>query len=288
MSRFEAARPVFDLFDLRTVTLWELMRKAELSGLLKILDLLRTAEAGLAEAVRANAFEVDGRQESRAAFRAAVKDILSRLQMMCAAHGLANSVTALARAIVDLPQSDREMAVYMNQVKDELGQHLFVQIPVDRASYWENDDLLSADLKYKFSDPASELRLAANAYACALPTACVLHAMRAAESGLGIVANALGVSMVGDENMRNLVDGIQKAAKNLDDVPKHPNKKADSQFYCEIALEAGLMKDAWRNHAAHAKSVYTEPQSRDVLNATIRFFEKLSERFSQTVNQTAP
>lgn len=105
--------------------------------------------------------------------------------------------------------------------------------------------------------------------------------MRAAETGLRIVAGALSVTITGDEHLKVVIDGIEAKAKSLDTVPKHPNKISDSQFYCEVAIDAGLMKDAWRNHVAHAKSTYDSEKAKQILDATCRFFEKLSERFTQ-------
>lgn len=57
--------------------------------------------------------------------------------------------------------------------------------------------------------------------------------MRAAETGLRIVAGALSVAITGDEHLKVVIDGIEAKAKSLDTVPKHPNKISDSQFYFE-------------------------------------------------------
>ena len=165
-----------------------------------------------------------------------------------------------------------------SRFQDELKQQQIFYITPERFKYWERDNLISDLAKTRFEHAGQEIRLAGTAYCCQLATACVFHSMRAAETGLRQVASELSVALVGDENMRNLVDGIQAKARALDNAPKSTTKSSDAQHYSEIALDAGLMKDAWRNYVAHAKINYTENQALDVLNATRRFLEKISSR----------
>lgn len=207
------------------------------------------------------------------------RSLAGDFKRLCKLMGLTLSEKNLERFT---PETDRELAMMWNMVLNELDSFLYVYISPDKANFWESDDILSQKTKDAFSGSVStELRLAGTAYACDLGTASVFHSMRAAEVGIRMIATDLGVSLNGDEQLKVAIDGIQAAARKLDEVKRHPNKSSDSQFYSELAIDAGLMKDAWRNHVSHAKASYTGNQAKTILDAACRFFEKLSERFNQ-------
>jgi hypothetical protein len=182
------------------------------------------------------------------------------------------------------PQTDRELALVYNMVMNELDEHLYLFVPSDRRQYWENDTLVSDRVKKKFrrSNVVSELRSAGNAYACALDTACVFHAMRAAETGVRVIATKIGIpDVTNDDEWKSLVERIIKKANALDNVKRHPKKKSDSQFFSEVGTQLWLFKDAWRVPAAHSKETYSQPKALEVLQATCRFFETVAKRFSE-------
>ena len=141
--------------------------------------------------------------------------------------------------------------------------------------------LLDAAAKEKFADVYGEIRSAGTCYACGLMSASVFHSMRAVELGLRIIARALGVTVTGDEQLKNVIDQIERAAKKLDDTPSRAGKKSDSQFFSEVAIHAYNVKDAWRNYVAHAKAEYTDDNALNILANVQRFYAKVSERFDQ-------
>lgn len=190
-----------------------------------------------------------------------------------------------AKRLADTIEDEKRMALedlansYENlqsRLDDELEDKLIFIIPKDRAVFWDKADIVSQPVKDWSAEVAQELFLASNAYACDLHTASVFHCMRAAEQGLRLAATRLNVEISGEENWKNVIDRIQSAVRAMERLPKTPAKTAKAKYYSEIAIDAGMMKDAWRNHVAHAKVSYVERQALDVLNATRRFCEKIA------------
>jgi hypothetical protein len=162
-----------------------------------------------------------------------------------------------------------------SRYKDEfLDAHVFIASP-DQAKYWARADLVTDAVKARFPEVPKELRSAGSSYCCALWTACVFHCMRAAESGLRTVANELKCDTDSNDNMKVVIDAIQKAANKIMDEPRSVERGDRSQHYSRIAIEAGLFKDAWRNHVAHARVSYDADEAMIVLNSVIKFFEKI-------------
>lgn len=274
------------------VSLWWIMRRIDISALIE----LERIQERVQQILR---LEAENKNKPRNALLEMMEpptdvgspfvgSILKQMSGISSSFGLTQTKKQLARAEISPPKTDRELGMLYNVMMDELDDHKFYWIESEKSSYWENSRLLSDEAKAAFPEVADEVRNAGTAYACDLPVSSVFHSMRAAETGLRIVAGALGVTVTGDENMKNVVDGIEKAARALDNVQRHPNKSSDSQFYSEIALDAGLMKDAWRNHVAHAKSSYSDKQAVQVLDTVCRLFNKLSGRFNQHSTPSAP
>lgn len=210
--------------------------------------------------------------------------LVTSVSMLCQTLKCTNTGKAAKRLTTALETSDQftlgELADGYQDIQsrfdDELEDQFIFIISPERAAFWNKSDLVSQHVKDWSAEVAQELLLAANAYCCDLQTASVFHSMRAAERGIRQAAEELEIDVTSDENWKNVIDQIQKKARALDERPKDLSKSATCQHYSEIALDAGLIKDAWRNHVAHAKIDYLESQALKVLNATCGFCEKLA------------
>lgn len=161
-----------------------------------------------------------------------------------------------------------------DRFSDELDDQFVFVAPPDRASYWGRDDHVSDAVRNSFPASALEVRMAGSAYCCSLWTACVFHCMRAAESGLRVVAEELTGEAPSDiAGMKEVINSIRGAANRIDDEKRSDDKSARGRHYSEIAANAMLFKDAWRNHVAHAHVVYDQQQALQVMTATCHFFE---------------
>lgn len=176
---------------------------------------------------------------------------------------------------ITVERCDALVAEISSRFNDEMEENFIFCTTSEIARYWGRDDHVSEAVRTEFPESAQELRMAGSAYCASLATASVFHSMRAAESGLRQVADDLGVTVNDTDGMKIVVDGIRTAANKIDQEPKAPHKQRRSQHYSEIAIEAGLFKDAWRNHVAHAKVNYQAEQALQILQATCRFFEKI-------------
>ncbi len=212
----------------------------------------------------------------------AILEFVHALRRISEEAELTNSIRNLKGIEDDLPKSSQHAEFLLMMVSREIMHRRYLRLPIDRTKYFKSDDLISEAVKSAFKEGVpSEIRSAGTAYACALPNACVFHAMRAAEVGLRIIAAKLDVPLTGDEQLQNVIDGIRKAANKLIEGPKVPGKSDRCRFYSEIAIDAGHFKDAWRNYVAHAKADYRDPQALNVLSATCHFFEVIAEQFSE-------
>jgi hypothetical protein len=164
---------------------------------------------------------------------------------------------------------------------DEMEETYLFHAPKDCAELWGRDDLMSPLARERFPESAQEIRFAGSSYCCSLWTASVFHSMRAAEAGLRQVYKELtGIEASTLDGMKDVIKDIKTAANQIDEQKKSSERSARSQHYSEIASTAALFKDAWRNHVAHARLVYDQPQAHLVLTATRHFFEKAAAPIS--------
>jgi hypothetical protein len=210
-----------------------------------------------------------------------LRNFIADLTRLCTSMGLDHSLRSVAKLEDNPPRTDRELAIYYGMVMDELFTHKFFHIPAERAEYWSKPGIVSKEVREQFGEAASEMKAAGTAYACDLPTACVFHAMRAAEQAMRKIAAELGIELTQEEQWKNVVDQIEAKARAIEGKQGYKGKKADQQFYSDAALQLGLMKDAWRNYTAHAKVTYQPPEALDIMQATCRFLDKVASRGSE-------
>jgi len=209
-----------------------------------------------------------------------LKFVIDDMVRLCEDMNLHHSLRSVANLPDNPPKTDRELAIYYDMITGELFTHKFFHIPSARAEYWGKAGIVSQAVRDNYGESAAEMKAASTAYACDLPTACVFHAMRAAEIVMHKVAGELGIE-ADDEQWKNIIDQIQSRARALEEKPRYEGKKSDQKHFSDIALQLGLMKDAWRNYAAHAKVTYQPPEALDIMNATSRFLAKVAERSPQ-------
>lgn len=212
----------------------------------------------------------------------ATRAFLVGLRKACEDADLSISAGVVFEHIALPPTTSEAMGVLFTCVVTEMKQRAYFRMPQEKVPYWNKKDLLSPAANTAFGEQATMLETASTCYSYGLPVACVFHAMQAVETGLRVVADKLGAPMTGHENMKTVIEAIEKKSGEIEKLPikTNPNKVADAQFYGEIATNASNFKNAWRNYVAHGKAPYTDQQAFDVLHDVRRFFDKLAERFS--------
>ena len=206
------------------------------------------------------------------------KDICSRVELM-------HSAKLIEHSLNGYDHSSQEISLLLESINIELKQGLYLKIPSHRAKFWENTEIVSEKIKVSFPNVAMELIDAATAYSLSLNTACVFHAMRAAEIGLRCVASALTVTFPHGnlelEQWLTIIKQIESKIKSLDDLPKSTQKSEDQNFYGQAALQFRYFKDGFRIRVTHALASFSEAQALALFNHTCEFFEVLASRLKE-------
>jgi len=112
------------------------------------------------------------------------------------------------------PETMEEFSIFVEVMKDELSTNLFLFVPPHRSKYHQY--LLPNSVLASFPSAAAEIAEAGNAYAYGLNSACVFHAMRAAEIGVRCLGEDLGVKFPFDialAEWHNILDQVDKKNK---------------------------------------------------------------------------
>ena len=135
----------------------------------------------------------------------------------------------------------------------------------------------------KFPSSRYDISEAGRCLALKRSTACVLHLMRALEVGLASLAGALGRTLT-TENWNTILSDIETEIRSRTKATHGPTwKDKDEPFFAESATHFRFIKNAWRNHAMHAKDKYTEEQAEEIYDSVRSFMRHLSERLSEEV-----
>jgi hypothetical protein len=221
--------------------------------------------------------------EGREALRIDMEEIRSLAERL----ELPTSMGLVEKRLSDeesLPKTSDEFLLIKEVLEGELASKLFLFAPTGRASYWENDKLLSDKAKAAFPRAAAEMRGAGNAYAAALPDGAVYYSMRALEHALRALAAEVDKNFdvqSWGEIIDQIADQITEWSSNGVPGMNKPDKNAWLQFLSDAAKEFVFFKDGWRNYAMHAKVSYTDPQARRTLDHVADFIERLSERLAE-------
>ena len=166
------------------------------------------------------------------------------------------------------------------RVADELEGKAIYYIS-DRVDLLSETPLFGEQVDEALPSARYDISEAGRCLALRRPTACVLHLMRALESGLKPLAAALDVNDT-DANWQNIIDRIEKEIRSRNKGTHGEEwKNEHEQFFAEAATHFRLVKNAWRNHAMHGRDKYTEEQAEGIYESVRSFMRHLSERLSE-------
>jgi hypothetical protein len=138
--------------------------------------------------------------ENMAVMDAALKGAVIGLAEILEELRLQFSLTELQRLALGLAKPDyvpkpSQIDEISARIRDELDNHLFLQVSPALIRYYEPDDpLFGADFATKFASAAFELDEAAKCLALERSTAAVFHLMRLLEIGIGALSACLSIS----------------------------------------------------------------------------------------------
>jgi hypothetical protein len=186
------------------------------------------------------------------------------------------------------PQSQGEYERVVSIFRDELSSLLFLFVPSHLAKYYECDDIVSDAVATAFPKASEELRQAGTCFSTASHTACVFHAMRAAEIGLRALGTKYEITLKGGKAIEmaqwgEILDGLSKAAIHIENRPNNdPTKDSDLLFLSEACAQFRFFKSGWRIRVAHARATYNEAQALEALEHVRSFFETLASQLKET------
>lgn len=108
--------------------------------------------------------------------------------------------------------------------------------------------------------------------------------MRAAEIGLRAFARYLKTRPPKGIKFAQWGEMLSKIEEQLDKIRKAKKTKATAArvTFCSDALaQFRYLKDAYRNHVAHARATYEGPQAKDIMEGTTRFLESLATKIKE-------
>jgi hypothetical protein len=120
-----------------------------------------------------------------------------------------------------------------------------------------------------------------------MPTACVFHAMRAAELGLRALGRYRPIKIKNGKNIefaewREILDGLASVVFDIENEPNtNPNKDADLLFFSEACAQFRFFKGGWRIRVMHARASYDEDEAREAIDHVRSFFEVLATRLKE-------
>jgi hypothetical protein len=169
------------------------------------------------------------------------------------------------------------------EIQREMSRHMYFLVPEDRKGWYRDDDtpLFGEAVAIAFPDSTPEIAEAGRCLALDRWTACVFHLMRAVELALHKWSDDLGVPLkvpAEQANMQEILNLADKKLKGIEQLPKTPQRDADLEYFGDASAHFRAIKDAWRNHVAHAKRTYDERQATSILNHVRSFFQKLATR----------
>lgn len=188
------------------------------------------------------------------------------------------SISAATFFIVNLEKLNWHLREIRDAITKDLYERLFLYVPLEDAGYYNKDDLFG--IKDKFGKANKEIKLAGNCYATGNHTACVFHLTRVLERGLWALAQEprLGITIQdpGIETWETLINRIESAITNLQQVPKTGDKLKNLDLFSGAAIQFRYFKDHWRNPVSHLKADYDGPQALSALNKVRDFMQYLA------------
>jgi hypothetical protein len=187
---------------------------------------------------------------------------------------------------VNKSTSDDDLDSWIRQITElihsEMEEHLFLWIPPSRISFYsQTSPLFGESVVANFPSALKDISEAGKCFAAGRNTACVLHLMRVLEIGLASLSKAMTVPYT-ESSWQGILTRLESRWKKIEMRRRKPSGwKRDRQFFNEAFTEFRHLKDAWRNHAMHARAQYDEERAETVLLHVKSFMQHLATRLRE-------
>lgn len=218
---------------------------------------------------------------------------IRKLRDAAATLGATFTLLSIDRLLARIDRSEVEIedllvriSLIHGRLNDELASTCLLYVPAEAAKYLDDKVPLFGDEVAKaFPSAAYDITEAGKCLGLRRATAWVTHLMRALEVTLGILGAKLGV-ITAHTNWHNFINQIENKISAMNNSSHGPGWKDEQAFYAAGAVHFRMLKDGWRNHAIHVREKYTEEQAEDIYRSTQSFIRHLSQRLSETPEQS--
>lgn len=166
-----------------------------------------------------------------------------------------------------------------HNIVSELSEFVFLAVPsTRRALYLQSSPPFGEGVAEQFPEQVKDMAAAARCLALDEWTAAVFHLMRVLEGGIHELASWLNVPLSKgySEQWKNALDQIEKAIRDIEQLPASAKKTSDLTFYSGVVTQFRWFKDAWRNHVSHARTYYDEREALTVWTNVQPFMKQLA------------
>jgi hypothetical protein len=163
-------------------------------------------------------------------------------------------------------------------VRKELIQRDFFYVPPERSRFFPRKNEphpFGEAVAVAFPSANFDIHEAAMCMALGRSTAAVMHLMRALEPALGAMAKEANVGLKRD-NWHEAIDAVEKTL-----TPAGLPERDKREFLAGAAVQFRFFKDAWRNHAMHAREKYTGDEAETIYSAARSFMVQLAKRIKE-------
>jgi hypothetical protein len=274
----------FGLYPGRLWSLWEVMKNADISGLVILCkEMGRVVERMSREDIQDLVLD----DETKTTYF----DVLTGMGSLFVEIEFTNSMKHITRIISELngritPKELKPLLSELyNRVRDEAEDKYFIVVKSKKVEYLQQStSLFGVEFQSKFPSAAFELEEAARCFGLDRPTASVFHLMRVMEIGIGAVARCLEIPDPIKPAERNWgvilkkiwTDGIEKKWP----TPAH-RAIGDGVLFESIHASLDAVKNPWRNGTMHVENKYTDEEAEHIFAAVKGFMKKLASRMDE-------
>jgi hypothetical protein len=218
--------------------------------------------------------------------KAEVLGQLLRVEKICRQSGLTaeSSVKELRERIGKdekhiLNTLGTQIAGIRNDIVRQMERLIYLEIPQSNVALFDPEEPLFGQLVYNnFKSSRYDISEAGKCLALDRSTACVMHSMRALEPGLIATSKKAGFIPTRDD-WGTIIDGIETRL-----TPTNVNyikDKKTREFLRPAATQFRHFKDAWRNHAMHAREKYTSEEAESIFRSVKSFMMQIAKRLKE-------
>jgi hypothetical protein len=167
------------------------------------------------------------------------------------------------------------------RIEDELDGRSIYYIATNTELLEAETPLFGSDVDDAFPSARYDIEEASKCLALRRSTACVMHLMRTLEIGLESLADNLGKNL-SKQNWNTILNELETEIRARTRTTHGQSwVDTDEPFYTEAATHFRLVKNAWRNHAQHARAKYTGEEAEDIYHSVRAFMRHLSRRLRE-------